>query len=152
LSKSRKYYFDNSAIAEPVVDTPATDRLKNKDTDEARPRYGGKKYTENPDVFYRTKSGGAYDYRPLKNKRSVWTVPTAAFKDAHFAVFPEKLIAPCILAGCPEGGTVLDPFIGSGTTAVTARKLNRNYVGIELNPKNVDIANKRIRNELGIFQ
>lgn len=152
LSKSRKYFFDSSAIAEPVVDTPANTRLKeSSDNDKPRPRYGGKKYTENPDVFYRTKSGGAYDYRPFKNKRSVWTIPTAAFKEAHFAVFPEKLIAPCILAGCPEGGVVLDPFMGSGTTAVVARKLNRNFVGIELNPKNVDIASKRVRDELGIF-
>jgi DNA modification methylase len=153
LSKSRKYYFDSSAIAEPVVDTPENVRLRENKNDEApRPRYMGKKYTENADVFYRTKSDAAYNYRPFKNKRSVWTVSTAAFKEAHFAVFPEKLIVPCILAGCPENGIVLDPFMGSGTTAVVARKLNRNYIGIELNPGSVEIAKRRINNELGIFK
>ncbi len=87
----------------------------------------------------------------MANKKSVWTVPTMPFKEAHFATFPEKLIADCIKAGCPENGIVLDPFMGAGTTGLVARKLNRNYVGIELNAEYIKIAEKRIYNEIGIF-
>lgn len=85
------------------------------------------------------------------NKRSVWVVPTQPFPEAHFATFPEDLIVPCIKAGCPEGGTVLDPFMGAGTTALVARKLNRNYIGFELNPDYITIAEKRLKKELGMF-
>lgn len=87
-----------------------------------------------------------------RNKRSVWTVPTKPFKGAHFATFPKNLIAPCILAGCPEGGTVLDPFSGSGTTRIMANKLNRHAIGFELNPEYVKIEEERRRYELGIFE
>ena len=84
-----------------------------------------------------------------RNKRCVWKIPTKPFKEAHFATFPEKLVEPMIKAGCPEkkgfeSGIVLDPFIGAGTTAVVAKKLNRNWLGIELNPEYIKIANKRI--------
>ena len=88
----------------------------------------------------------------MRNKRSVWTVPTQPFRGGHFAVFPEKLIVDCIKAGCPETGIVLDPFMGAGTTALVSRKLNRNYIGFELNPQYIAIAKNRLRNELGIFQ
>ena len=83
-----------------------------------------------------------------KNKRSVWTVNTKGYKGAHFAVYPKKLIEPCILAGCPEGGTVLDPFTGSGTTAVVALENGRNFVGTELNPEYIKIAEARIKEEI----
>ena len=106
------------------------------------PRYGGKKYTETPEVFNRTKSGSAYEFRPMRNKRSVWTVSTQPFKEAHFATYPPKLIEPCVLAGCPKEGIVLDPFMGSGTTAMVAEQLQRNYIGFELNPDYVEIAKK----------
>lgn len=85
------------------------------------------------------------------NKRSVWTVPTFPYADAHFATFPEHLITDMIKAGCPEGGIILDPFMGAGTTAVVARKLNRNFIGFELNPEYIEIANKRLQSELGMF-
>lgn len=85
------------------------------------------------------------------NKRSVWTVTTRPYSEAHFATFPERLIIDCIKAGCPEGGTVLDPFMGAGTTALVARKLNRNYIGFEINPEYIKIVNKRLSNELGMF-
>ena len=91
------------------------------------------------------------DIQPIRNKRSVWTVTTKPFKEAHFATFPEELIAPCILAGCPEDGIVCDPFGGAGTTALVARKLNRNYILIELNEKYIKIADKRIYTEIGLF-
>ena len=82
-----------------------------------------------------------------RNKRAVWQVTTKTFKSkAHFAKYPEELIEPMIKAGCLENGIVLDPFMGSGTTGVVAKKLNRNFIGIEINPNYVDIANKRLAN------
>jgi DNA modification methylase len=84
----------------------------------------------------------------MKNKRSVWTVNAKGYKGAHFAVYPEELIKPCVLAGCPAGGTVFDPFTGSGTTAVVAMKNGRNYIGTELNPEYVKIAEDRIAEEI----
>lgn len=79
-----------------------------------------------------------------RNKRSVWSIPTKPLRDAHFATFPEALIEPMILAGCPAGGGCLDPFMGAGTTAVVAKKLGRNYLGIELNPEYIKMAERRI--------
>jgi len=134
LSKKPKYYFDNEAIKEPAktFDSNIRDRDKSKlNNTPGRSKMGGLKtnnYTK-------------------RNKRDVWTVSTKPFKEAHFAVFPEELITPCILAGCPEGGVVLDPFFGSGTTGCVANKYNRNYVGIELNSKYIDIAEQRLINE-----
>jgi len=79
-----------------------------------------------------------------RNRRSVWTIATQPFKEAHFATFPEALVMPCILAGCPEGGLVLDPFTGSGTTGVVALKTFRRFLGIELNPAYAAMATRRI--------
>ena len=78
------------------------------------------------------------------NKRSVWTVAPKPFKEAHFATYPPDLIEPCILAGCPVGGTVLDPFFGAGTTGLVAQSNNRKWIGIELNPDYADIARRRL--------
>ena len=148
LSKSPKYYFDAASISEPVADSTIKKINKNieKQKDLEAPRYGGKKYTENPDVFYRTKSGNAYVYKPKRNKRSVWHVSTKPLKEAHFATFSPELILPCILAGCPEGGVVLDPFAGSGTTGMVANENGRNFIGIELNPDYAEIMKRRIPN------
>lgn len=158
LSKSRQYYFDAEAIKEPVA-LSTIDRMSqaielqkgspvpgktNGNMNAVAPRYGGKKYTESPEVFNRTKSGNPYAFRPYRNKRSVWTVTTKPYKGAHFATFPLDLITPCILAGCPKGGIVLDPFMGSGTTAKVAKDCLRNYVGIEINPDYIELAEKRI--------
>lgn len=143
LTKSSKYYFNQKEIQEPAV-------AKGKDSGYAH-RYGGKKYTETPNKFYRTKSGNAYLYRPFRNKRDVWTIPTKPCKEAHFATYPQELISPCILAGCPEGGIVLDPFMGSGTTAIVAKQMNRNYIGIELNKEYKEIADNRLRTIFGLF-
>lgn len=79
-----------------------------------------------------------------RNKRDVWTVSTNGFRGAHFAVFPEKLIEPCILAGSPLGGTVLEPFAGSGTTGVVAKRLWRDFIGCEINPDYAQMATERI--------
>jgi site-specific DNA-methyltransferase (adenine-specific) len=81
-----------------------------------------------------------------RNRRDVWSIPTKGFPGAHFAVMPEALVEPCILAGCPKGGTVLDPFTGSGTVGVVAMKNGRNFLGIELNPEYCEMAGNRIRN------
>ena len=81
---------------------------------------------------------------PVRNKRDVWLVNTKPDLNAHFAVYPEELIRPCILAGCPKGGIVLDPFMGSGTTARVARTYSRNFIGYELNPDYIKIINQKI--------
>jgi DNA modification methylase len=138
LSKSRKYYFDHQAIMEPAAYDGRKDKLYK----------GGRK----------DMAGGAHERWqtvngvPVRNKRDVWTVNTEAYRETHFATYPPALIAPCIKASCPEGGTVLDPFMGAGTTAMVARKLNRNFIGIELNPEYVKIAEQRLKEELGMFK
>ena len=137
LSKSNQYYYDHNAIKEPYT--------------EPMNRWGGTKLKADGESMWDSGTGHqTYRDRNMrpdengKNKRSVWTVNTKPFKKAHFAVFPEKLIEPCILAGCPKDGIVLDPFIGSGTTGKVARKYHRNFIGIELNKKYIDdIANDR---------
>jgi len=98
-----------------------------------------------------------YDYEAIKepvtskqlgstrNRRSVWTVPTRPFPEAHFATFPPELIEPCVLAGCPIGGVVLDPFVGSGTTLLVATRHHRRSIGIELNPEYIKIAERRLK-------
>lgn len=138
LSKSKKYFYDYEAIKENVSTYDEIKRNRDKGKLNRTPgRSEIRGLTRN-------------DYQ-FKNKRSVWTIATHPFKEAHYATFPEKLIIDCIKAGCPVGGIVIDPFIGSGTTAVVARKLDRNYIGIELNPNNVTMAEKRIFKEIGIF-
>jgi len=138
LSKSAWYYFDQEAIKKDckTFDNSTRDRnLSKLNNTPGRTRMGGLQTNQYEKV----------------NKRSIWTVATQPFSEAHFATFPPKLIVDCIKAGCPEGGIVLDPFMGAGTTAVVARKLNRNYIGFDLNPDYIKIAEKRIRKELGLF-
>ncbi len=142
LSKSPRYYFDNEAIKEDSVYFGKDNR-----SGEGNIRYEGKRTENNTSLGQQS----FVTINEKKNKRSVWTVTTKPFKDSHFATFPVDLIVPCILAGCPADGIVLDPFMGAGTTAVVAKKLGRNYVGSELNSENIEIINKRLRNEFGIF-
>lgn len=138
LSKSRKYYFDQNAIKEPSITNDNS--MRKRDTTKLNNTPG------------RTKMKGLKtNSYTMKNKRSVWNIPVCPFKEAHFAVFPEKLIKDCILAGCPKNGIVLDPFMGAGTTAVVAQKLERNYIGFELNPQYVEIAKNRLHAELGLY-
>lgn len=139
LSKSRKYYFDHKAIAEPTI--TSDNIVRDRDVSKLNNTPG------------RTRMGGlTTNNYEMRNKRDVWNVPIKPFKGAHFATYPEDLIIDCIRAGCPHDGIVLDPFMGAGTTAVVARKLGRNYVGIELNPASVDLANKRLDEQLGFFR
>ena len=85
-------------------------------------------------------------FKDKVNKRSVWNVATSRFKGAHFATFPEALILPMVKSGCPHHGIILDPFMGAGTTGVVAKKLGRNYVGIDISESYVELAQKRINN------
>lgn len=87
----------------------------------------------------------------MANKKSVWTVSTKPFKEAHYATYPQELIEPCIKAGCPENGIVIDPFAGSGTTGIVASKLGRNFILIEMSPESANIARRRFEKETGIF-
>ena len=127
LSKSKKYYYDKDSIAEPAK-YPNDNRGARKDS-----RRGTKMNQMNG-------STGT-----TRNKRDVWFINTKPNKEAHFATFPDTLIEPCILAGCPEGGVVLDPFMGSGTTGIVAKRNNRNFVGIDIKPEYVDISERRIK-------
>ena len=111
-------------------------------------RWGGNKFVPKQHYNYKNQAAvkvRARDMMPeQRNKRCVWSVPTRPLKEAHFASYPEKLIEIPIKAGCPVGGIVLDPFFGSGTTGVAAKKLGRGYLGIELNPEYIEIANLRL--------
>lgn len=135
LTKSRKYYFDNDSIKEPALTQPKA-RDKNKEGYQADYSHG--------DRF--SKGERVYGADGMRNKRDVWNVNTKPCKEAHFATFPDTLIEPCVLAGCPEGGIILDPFMGAGTTGMVSKRNNRNYVGIELNSDYIQIAENRINN------
>ena len=132
LSKSHKYHFDHVAIKEPLKGEPET---RDKNAEGYQADYSkGDRFSKGERVF------GADG---MANKRSVWTVNTKPYSGAHFAVFPTELIEPCILAGAPLGGIVLDPFMGSGTTAQVAQDLGRQYIGCELNPEYGKLQKKR---------
>jgi DNA modification methylase len=143
LSKSQKYYFDNQSIREKGEMT-AEDSAGSvqRDTRETHGVGGGNS------GINKAKQKLAEELATLgystRNKRSVWTVQTKPFKGAHFATFPQELIEPCILAGAPVGGLVLDPFMGSGTTAQAAQNLGRQYIGCELNTDYKILQDKRV--------
>lgn len=138
LSKSAKYWYNADAVMEDAV-RPGDVQI-----------FGGQKALTSDipasDPRYRAgheQWGRTHIQGDKRNRRSVWTVSTKPYPDSHFATFPPKLIEPCILAGCPEGGTVLDPFGGSGTTGMVALKLKRNAVLCELNPAYIEMIHKR---------
>jgi len=134
LAKSKRYYYDAEAMKEEGSGRIAGNKVP------ITPRNSGAEHAaEGHGIF-------AAQQRPCitRNRRSVWTITPKPYRGAHFATFPEALVKPCILAGCPEGGIVLDPFVGSGTTGMVAKILGRKYIGIELNPEYVEMANRRI--------
>lgn len=159
LTKQVKYFFDGEAVKEPAVGfnnrlpagsrgakTPNSRRRKGN----ARTFRGGGAYTngrayDNSAEVERSSSGNVKNTTGTRNRRDVWSVATQGYNKAHFSTFPEKLIEPCILAGCRTGGIVLDPFLGSGTTAAVAVKNGREYIGIELNPEYAELSKERIR-------
>lgn len=169
FSKSQKYYFDYEAIQEPCTDQNRTnfqsgsrsnginkdrndndlgERCKNWKPKTKNCQYDGQR----PNSMHLRRGAGLPDETYIvRNKRDVWSVNVKPCKEAHFATYPTELIRPCILAGCPEGGVVLDPFMGAGTTAIVAKSLDRNYIGCELNPEYKEIAEKRLYNTFGMF-
>ena len=170
LSKSERYYYDAEAVSEPVsVSTTArlsqpslllqagSDRVPGKTNGPMKavgPRFGGDKYGDSDDSKHATKSGNVYqipDANGRRNRRSVWTITTKPFSGAHFAVMPPDLADPCIRAGCPEGGVVLDPFGGAGTVGLVADRLGRDAVLCELNPEYAELARRRIADDNRLF-
>ena len=174
LSKSERYYWNREAMQEPATGAPPgnqshkhTTEYEDSGDEKHRTKAGlvdyAKRQRSKRDSFKRenSKRGEAIPgqavgtHRPdrdeseypleTRNKRSVWTVATSPYKGAHFAVFPPKLIEPCVLAGCPPGGLVLDPFGGSGTTGMVAQQHGRNAVLIELNPTYIDLCISRVK-------
>ena len=140
LSKSQKYYYDHEAIKEESINTPEQQEAK-------RNKQEHKGQRDNGDMRHTTAGFTKTGIYEKRNKRSVWTVTTKPYEGAHFAVFPSDLIEPCILAGAPVGGLVLDPFMGSGTTAQVAQNLGRKYLGCELNPDYKPLQDKRLRQQ-----
>ncbi len=160
LAKSKRYYFDAAAIAQPITESSkkrlsqpnlpnqqGSDRVQGKTNGNMKavgPRFGGDKYGDDDREESRTKSGNEYTGgNSFANRRSVWTVATTHCRDAHFAVMPDALVEPCILAGSRSGDTVLDPFFGSGTVGRVAERLGRDWIGIDLNPDYLSIQQKR---------
>lgn len=161
LSKSERYHFDSDAMQEPASKGAAGSEFHTGKTAahqlgraSTKPRTAGNKSNEYVTAYdgsdteeHRTKAGLmniADTPWETRNRRSVWTVATKPYKGAHFATFPPDLIRPCILAGCPKDGTVLDPFGGSGTTALVALEEGRKAVLCELNPDYIALAHKRL--------
>lgn len=142
LSKSERYYFNAAAIREPVTSIKGNAR-----TFRGGGAYVGGQCYSNSACVERKSHGNCENQAGYRNKRDVWPVSTTGFRGAHFAVFPEKLIEPCVVAGCPESGIVLDPFMGSGTTGVVAKQLGREFIGIDLNSEYVEISANRIKME-----
>lgn len=134
LAKSERYYYDAAAIGEPQPIGALFDKGNKRGLPMTTGAGGNRNDGGRGDAEIQT------NYR---NKRDVWSIPTTPFPGAHFATFPPELIKPCILAGCPEGGVVLDPFLGSGTTAMVAKSLGRRAVGIDLNADYLEMAKRR---------
>jgi len=141
MSKSSRYYYDQDSVREKYI--------------EPINRWGGQHIRNVKNKSSWDEATGQLTYRQRnmrpnskgRNKRTVWTVSTKPFREAHFATFPPDLIKPCILAGCPSGGLVLDPFFGAGTTGLVAMKAGRHFIGIELNEEYIEIAKKRLNVE-----
>lgn len=160
LSKSERYYYDHVAVRQPLASASVARLAQNVDAQVGSDRahaggktngrmkavkFGGNKGQGDHGSAARRASGNEWDPSDgLANLRNVWTIPTAAFSEAHFATFPPELVERCLKAGCPKGGQVLDPFGGSGTTALVANGLGIDCTLIELNPAYVEIARKRL--------
>lgn len=149
LSKRGEYYYDSIGVREPQTGN-AHSRGRGVNPKSKR---AGLHVRSNPSFHSQTNK--LTKLPNGRNKRSVWTVPLQPYSGSHFATFPEALIEPCIKAGCPEQGIVLDPFFGSGTTGLVALKQNRQFIGIELNPEYIKLAESRVSpwiNQTRLFQ
>lgn len=152
LSKSQKYYYDYEAIKEPASYNTNERVARSKIGQKSIPTewHNGIRPRKVADTGSYIKNNLSFDAAlnkmpDTRNKRSVWTVTSKPFSGAHFATFPPDLIEPCIIAGSPKDGIVLDPFFGAGTTGIVSLKNGRNYIGIELNPEYAELAENRIK-------
>ena len=146
LTKSARYFYDAEAVR--VACSPNT-HARRKDRERV-PRKGSDTYDRRAGTW-KEKRTVAEQAEIGANLRNVWTTPTHAYPDAHFATFPPKLVEPCIKAGCPVGGVVLDPFGGSGTVGLVASRLGRDAILIELNPEYAEMAERRIHEDAPMF-
>ncbi len=137
FSKSARYHYDMEAVKEPALHAGKTITLGEKSFARGQADGAGVARTGNA-------LADTYLVKATRQPRSVWSITPKPFKGAHFATFPPDLVRPCILAGCPEGGTVLDPFFGAGTTGLVAAELGRSCIGVELNPEYAAIARDRL--------
>ena len=137
LTKSERYFYDADAVSEPAVYAGKRVVLSDKSLSRGQAKGAGVNPSGNALV-------DSVVVKDRRNKRSVWTVATRSYSGAHFATMPTTLVEPCILAGCPEGGTVLDPVAGSGTTLAVGAELGRSGIGCELNPEYIELAEQRI--------
>jgi len=136
--RNREYNYDSKENKNPDAYKKTHKNIQNKG--------------QQPNSIHLKRASGIPDETYVdRNVRTVWSINTKPFKEAHFATYPELLVERMLKSGCPENGIVLDPFFGSGTTGVYARKVNRNFLGVELNPEYIKIAEKRLLNELGFF-
>jgi DNA modification methylase len=142
LAKSVEYFYDCDAIREPHSDDYLTNKRGRQWGDKVRNKAGNGKSAQGDDFESHYHPNG-------RNRRSVWTITTKPFKEAHFAVFPPEIPEICIKAGSKSGDTILDPFSGAGTTGLVAEKLGRKFIGIELNPSYVEMSKKRIEDDCG---
>lgn len=142
LTKSPRYYYDADAIRERHADWERGAHGERVGSgDDERPQPGVRTGTFNA----KDRHGADRAYNPSgRNKRTVWEIPTQPYPEAHFATYPEKLVEPCILAGCPQDGVVLDPFVGSGTTLLVAQRLGRKGIGTDISTEYLQLAEKRI--------
>jgi DNA modification methylase len=156
LTKSARYYYDAKAIAEPSV-CPDARMLDGFVPKSDNGKHAGDPQSRASRLASNTNgaraAGGAHDnvFGPTRNARSVWTIATSPYPEAHFATFPPELPRRCILAGSKAGDTVLDPFAGAGTTGLVADRLGRNFIGLELNPKYVALSRRRIAADCPLF-
>lgn len=167
LSRSQKYWYDADAVLQPVTGNTHMRVSQNVAAQIGSERAnGGRKTNGNMKAVIRApkttapgqgiKNNQSFNEATClpvleRNLRNVWTIPTAGFSEAHFATFPPDLIEPCIKAGCPKGGTVLDPFGGAGTTGMVADRLGRHAILLELNPQYAEMARRRIEQDAGMF-
>ena len=147
--KSKKYWFEQQKVprltTEKRADSVVRDRVLGYDSKQNKMRKQDNVPSKNASTYKGFNQRWSKSPTDGKNMRSVWTITTKPYKEAHFATYPETLIEPMIRAGCPVGGIVLDPFFGAGTTGVVATKQNKKYIGIELNPEYIKIADNRIK-------
>jgi DNA modification methylase len=144
MTKSERYYYDAKAVAEPLA--PGSDNYGDDGTNQKNETFDNSPITARyKNEWFKKARNGEITSR---NRRSVWTIATKPFSEAHFATFPPDLVKICLMAGTKVGDVILDPFMGSGTTAVVAKNAGRQFVGIELNPEYIAMAERRLKQEV----